>query len=593
MSDKLQLGIYKIKEKIFAEKQGKQPLEVSIDIQYLRRLFLKKGYKEQGTQSNLSNTFNSYLFFKRNKSQIRWKEFIANIAEKNAAILKHKQTNNESYILICENQTTNKIYATTGGYGHTAISDIIEGDFGLEILSRLIKAEDKTLRSTKEKNFTGGILGEVKFFRNDYNLNENENFGNFYQELHSALKPNILTQTFGFSKEDISSSCICIAKNSFMIKKSINFKRLIKIIEKCENLMNTVHPIVEINQVKKLTKADAALIKNLNSKLNKAIIAIYSENQVDISIELCHKDFDKYLHADNFILNFKVNGSSQEPEFNEPLKNLRQVITPIKDEDSNLSDEKLLKIIANTRITSKNSDGDIETDDLLRNHFYTEIQHDKKSYFLFDKEWFEIRGSFVEKLNEQCQDFINENTSNIQLDPWDYPEEDENNFNAKHMNYIEKNFLVFDKFTPENIEACDILHWDSDNIYFIHVKAGFNSSMRDLSHQIYIAARRVQEDSKTGYKFIEKLYDEVKNNQGKSEYTKKAMNQLNNLEKNEFLNLFRNRKRVFVLAVKDTAKSTRSLNNMKEFDSNIAKFSLHELVKNMRNLAVDFEIYEI
>lgn len=591
MSEKLQLGIYRIKDEIIELKKGKLSSRVTIDIPYLQSIFKTKGYKQQVLQPNLSNDFDIFLFFKRNPSHIRWKEFIENIADSNAAIIKHKKTNNESYVLVFNNKATGKIYATTGGFGHTALQGIVEGDFGLEILSRLMKAEDKTLRSTKEKNLTGGILGEVKFFRNDYNLNENENFGNFYQELHSSLNKSLLIQTFGFSQTDIDSDCLCVAKNSFTIKKSIDFQQLLGIITKCENLIDAVQPVVEINGVKKLTKAHKALIADLNNELDKSIIQCYKGAQVDISIELCHKDFDKYLHADNFIFEFKINGSTIEGQFDEPLKNITKVIEQVKLEDSNLSDNKLLSLIGNAHISSKNNSSDTQTDDLLRNHFYTEVPFNGKSYFLSDSEWFEIKTSFTDKLNEQCQDFINANTSNIQLDIWNYPAEKENDFNSKHIG--KNDFLVFDKFTPDNIEACDILYWDVGNIYFIHAKAGFDNSMRDLSHQVNIAARRVKEDVKTGYKFIEKLYDSVKNSSGTSTYSINARNQLNNITKNDFVDLFKTRKLVFVLAVKDTASSARSLNKVEDFNSNIAKFSLHELVKTMRNLAIDFEICEL
>lgn len=250
-----------------------------------------------------------------------------------------------------------------------------------------------------------------------------------------------------------------------------------------------------------------------------------------------------------------------------------------------------MSLIGSSHITSKNNSGVIQTEDLLRNHFYTEIPHKGKSYFLTDSEWFEIKASFTNKLNEQCQDFINDNTSTISLSSWNPNKESENDFNAKHIG--KNNFLVFDKFTPENIEACDILHWNQNNVYFIHVKSGFGNSMRDLTHQIFIAARRIKEDIKSGYNYLGNLYDLVKNNQGISSYSKNAKNQLTNIKKSDFVDLFKTRKPVFVLAVVDTSKKNRSLKKVDDFSSNIAKFSLHELVKNMRNLAVDFEIYEI
>ena len=588
MSDKLQLGIYRVKD-VIESQQGKK---VSVNIQYLQKFFKEKHYKEQDVQPDLSETFDIFLFFKRTRSKIRWKGFIENIAKDNAPIIKYKNTNHESYVLLLQNKTTGTIYATTGGYGYTVLQGIIEEDFGLEILSRLVKAGDKTLRSTKERNLIGGIFREVKFFRSNYNFNENENFGTFYQEIHFSLNKNLLIETFGFDKTDIDSDSLCVAKNSFTIKKSINFKQLSEIIIKCEDLIKTVNPAVEINSIKKLTKTHKDLIGNLNKELDKSIIEYYSGsgNSVDISIELCHKDFDKYLHADNFILEFKIKDIIKEFEFDEPLKNIVDVIKQIREEKLNLTDKELLSLINNAHITSKDSNGDVQTKDLLKNHFYTEVAYDGKSYFLIDGEWFEIKTSFTKRLNEQCQDFVNRNTSNINFEAWDDTEK-ENDFNAKHIG--KENFLVFDKFTPENIEVCDILHWDANNMYFIHVKEGFDHSMRDLSLQIYIAARRIKEDIKTGYEFIGKLYDTVKHSKGTSNYSRRAINQLQSLEEEEFIDLFKTRKPVFVLAVKDKAVPPRSLNKIEDFNSNIAKFSLHELVKDMKNLDVDLEICEL
>lgn len=591
MSEKLQIGIYKIKKSLVELRKGKTPKKVIANVPYLRSRFKSKGFKIQSIQSGLSKEFNIFLFFKRNKSEIRWKEFIGKIALSNEKILKFSSTKNESYILLLESISTQIIYATTGGFGHTAIQGAIESDFGLEILSRLVKAEDKTLRSTKEKNLIGGVLGEVKFFRNNYNLNENESFGSFYQELHSSLNKKLLIKIFGFDTTEVDSDSLCVAKNSFTIKKSISFDQLLTIVKNCENLINTTSPIVEINGVIKLNKADQVLIAELENELDETLFNNYIGDSTDISIELCHKDFDKYLHADNFTFVYTHADSEKNINSDESITNISQVIKEVIKSTSNLSKKQLLSLISKSHIVTTNNDGMIQTADLLRNHFYTEVVYKEKSYFLSDREWFEIKSTFTKKLNEQCQDFINTNTSKLKLQVWNYPSESENDYNSKHISKI--SFLVFDKFTPENIEVCDILYWDASNIYFVHVKSGFNNSMRDLSHQIYISARRVKEDIKTGYKFIGKLYDKVEKSEGKTPYTQKAKMHLKGIAKDKFLNLFKNRKPVFVLAVLDTAKSKRSFKKIDKFNSNIAKFSLHELVKNMRRLAMDFEIIEI
>jgi hypothetical protein len=78
------------------------------------------------------------------------------------------------------------------------------------------------------------------------------------------------------------------------------------------------------------------------------------------------------------------------------------------------------------------------------------------------------------------------------------------------------------------------------------------------------------------YEFIGSLYDKLSNSNGTSAYTINAKRQLRSIKRQEFIDLFVNRKPVFVLAVLDiSVAGTRTLlNNMTDFESNIANFHL-------------------
>ncbi|GEN71561.1 hypothetical protein [Chryseobacterium lathyri] len=118
--------------------------------------------------------------------------------------------------------------------------------------------------------------------------------------------------------------------------------------------------------------------------------------------------------------------------------------------------------------------------------------------------------------------------------------------------------------------------------------------MRDLCNQVYISARKTIEDVKNNYKYLDGLYSLVVNNNGESPYYKKAKTQFGKLTKEMFINSIKNKKIIFVLAVLDTSTSKRSLvNDISKFNSNIAKFTLIDLSKNMRNLGVNFQILQL
>ena len=61
----------------------------------------------------------------------------------------------------------------------------------------------------------------------------------------------------------------------------------------------------------------------------------------------------------------------------------------------------------------------------------------------------------------------------------------------------------------------------------------------------------------------------------------------------EFLSIFNGKKLCFVIAIKDSGATGRSIQNIQSFSSNIAKFALNELINNMNNLGVKLKITQI
>lgn len=158
MADRIQNSFYLLREQIidFNETNGKRT-EKQIDLAYLKKRFKSKGYKEQKLKPITFKDYDISLFYRRKPSAVKWKNFIKAIADPDADIVQHPNTIAESFILILTSNATKKFFAVTGGFGHIDMQEIATTDLGIEILSRIVKKEDKALRATKEQNFTGGI----------------------------------------------------------------------------------------------------------------------------------------------------------------------------------------------------------------------------------------------------------------------------------------------------------------------------------------------------------------------------------------------------------------------------------------------------
>lgn len=590
MSESIQTSIYQLRSLIASKDEEGQLIKVSIDFEFLESEMTKIGYAKQEVNIKSVKKHNLSLYYKKWETDIKWKEYISVITKPRQNILDNNISVNESFLLFVKKKgDNNKIYAVTGGFGHTDIQKFINYQFGLDIISRLIKSNDKVLKSAKERNFVGGILGQVKYFRGDYNLIENESFGNYYHELRAKLDKDILKNIFKFKDDEIKNGGICDAKTSFTIRKPISVNRTLEIIDILDSLMHKSS--FDLNFIKRLDKSDKALIESLDSEIVSQLFKVYIGKALDVNFEICHKYFDKFYDAKEFEVLYSVNRKKGSSVISN-CSSFEDIIQVYMDGQVSIKDLNNFKsLIENTKIISYDEVGE-QTNGSLLDHLCAEIFFNKKSYFLFNQEWYLVKPNFEKTLNTQCQYFLNENIIKGLLNKWDKKNESENDFNSNHIGI--ENTLVFDKVTPSNIEVCDILKWDDDKIFFIHVKEGFNNEMRNLGRQIHISAKRVLQDLKSNKEILSELYIKLSKMTPKTDYFLKAQKQLSDISKKDFLKLFDKRKIIFVLAVLDSGRnSSRNFSKISDFKSNIAKFCLQQLTQEMRLLDVELKVLEI
>jgi len=573
MSQKWQVGIYFIHDTNKTTKQVYEVLE-NEDKTYTQKqnqlknklLEVDSRYKYKSIQLNSENIgdFTLYLFYRKHpKQESPWKEFLKTQIPEDTDITKEIKNKNESFVLFLYQRVDKKLYAVSGGYGAFTIQNFIADDFGINILIRIIKGkEEKVLKSAKEVGVTGGVIGISKYFRSEYNFYENDNFGNIYREVAAYIDKdtaNLLGITNDTTKQ-------CIAKNSFKLNQSITFDEMIKIVTKLNEIMKNDANFT-INEIKTLdNKKDETLIQSLKKELlenlwhNKDNIEIIEEK-----LDFVHKDIDKFLLADKFKC-YRTN-----------YDNIKTLFSEIINEIKSKSQENFIKVFDTYNVSSFDEDGNILTEDKLFNHLIYEVNYSGKSYFLINGKFYQIENNFKDRLNESCKIFIEHNYSDCLDKDWGNITEGEYNLLYKG----DDNTIVLDTITPQSIEPCDILKYDNNNVYLYHVKKGFNGSMRDLTSQVFTSANRIKEDIASDKSYLKELYTKM---QTKEEYK----NQINS--EDEFLAIF-DKKLHFILAVKD--KSNRELKNIEQFSSNIAKFALNELIKNMKSIDIDFMITQI
>lgn len=590
MADTWQVNIYKINnetkltEKIFIELSKNIYDESKKALTILLKTENETYYNPQKLDSETINNFQLYLYYRENpKSKPDWKDFLSEIVENNQNILKTVDNKHESFILFLYEKISKNLYAICGGHGFFTIQDYIIDSFGIDVLSRIVDSKNKKIIAhAKELGVTGSILGITKHFRQNFNFHENNNFGNIYREITTYLDKDTVKK-IGL---DINSkeNALCLAKNSFKINKSITFDTLIKIVEKCDFIIENEDVKIDVNNIKLVdSKKNLLLTERLNEKLFEFLWKLKSDKTEISNIDITHKDFSDFLTASKFQFNKTI------------LKEKEHLLNDIIDSISSLAKDDFITRLKNGKIFSYNENSELLTIGKFLNHLILELEYDNNNYFFINGKWFLITLNFIKELNQVCYDFI-DNNYNVKLDKtWNKTKSPKNgklsyiecDYNLKYKGNVKT--IVLDTLTPEGIELCDILKYDdNNNVYLFHVKKGFNNSMRDLCSQVFISANRISEDiNSNSFTYLKEVYNRMNKN---SVYN-------NQISENDFLDIFKKGKRlIYVLSVLDESskeKDFRNIKKLKSIKSNVAKFSLKELMEKMMSKGYFFEFCQI
>jgi uncharacterized protein (TIGR04141 family) len=553
-----------------------------------------KSYKKQQQNRVYSDSFDTAVYYQLTDLNPKWKDFLGDFLTDGQELSKKGQGKVESFVLFIQQKETNTIYVLAGGYGYFAVQDIIDNDFGIDILSRLIQREDRSIKAVREVSVIGNILGTTKFFRKDFNLYENDGFGKIYQELRAQIDEEIVFKYFGLSKDEFKTGPVCIAKASFKINKSLTSEEFTQLVVGCNEIVRDLEAIA-INAVEKLGRSEKTLKEILNKELGNQLWSRFSDPTYDIDFDLCHPEYEKYLTSSEYEVR---KGYSKYSffghRFETSLVDADMIFNEMK-KSPPATEEEFLNLIASFRIYSFDEAGLEQTKGSFLEHLFGDVSHNGTRYFYVNKTWYRIDNAFICDLNDACVDFAkNHSIIDILDEPWNPREISENAYNSLYIG--KESTIVLDKITPEGIEPCDILKWDEEKVYLIHVKAGFGNSIRELCSQIIIAATRITADRKGNNDYLKKVYGHIKAKSGSADpYFNSVAQQIQDVSEEQFIKLFTGKKPVFVFAIGDnhSTQSRDFINEIEAYKSSIAKFSFQELVKNMRMQDMEFGFTQI
>lgn len=515
----------------------------------------KYNAEEKSLKNDFLASYDSKCYKLTSSNRVSWKKYVDKFLE--TPLITPNSCNSSLLLLIKPKEQTEDIYAIVfGNLAYFAIQSYIDVNFGLDILSRIIEPDSNVVKSSKGQNVVGSTQGQLSIYRQLHSLSDIEDFGRIFQELNASVKKDVL-EKFGISTDKNFKNCC--AKSSFQIKTSILPETIEKYIQGCEYAKTL--PAQLINSSRKLeTKRDKELIEILKEKIIKQL---WINLSLEDNIDLCHRDFDKYINAENYKCCYQR--ITQDISFETSLLELKNLF--------NIQENNFEKFLQFAKIISYDENDNPITQDKLLNHIFIEYEDNSnqahQKYFMLNGDIYKLENTFIDSLNNKIRNYKKKNMfielPNIKQ--WEHNMQ-ETEYNNLYKNDI--NTIVIHPYKHKYIELCDFIKYDNENLYLFFVKDGFEGTIRDLSYQIFNTAKIIENDINSDCYFLIGFYNAFKNLYS----TNIIINQ------EDFVNLFKTRSIKYIFSFRD--KSNRELEKSPEsFASNIAKFSLIDLVQKM------------
>ncbi|TWP27950.1 hypothetical protein ETU08_09525 [Apibacter muscae] len=471
------------------------------------------------------------------------------------------------------------IYCVIGGSGITVIKKYIDPYFGIDLYQHFAKPnEDISLVID-----TRGITGNLSQKSNTYNFNQSVNDSLDYSEIPKKIKIKVRAELRNgiFKKYHLDDESIMEVGSYFNLRKKISFEELRLLIIDIHNIREDKSKYTQLTLFKKITEEQ--LLHSLDEFLKEKIVDDVNLHITPDELNRLNNDIieivnfnklEKFYECDEFRIRFRRKRKTNDKIINNRNKLYFECTQFIYNNTDNINDrlsikQKLYELGIIGTINGKES-----TSGTFYSHIIAEIIYSEKKYFRIDNQWFYLEDRFIKQIKQEAINYYKQYKLNKTiLNTWD-EDMDEDTYNTSHKS---SNHYILDKVLKENIELCDILYLENDSIYFIHVKDGFNTQMRNLSSQVILSAKRLWNDinsnSGSNY-FINTIKKHNRKSPTKILEGKALFNQIiNNDLKIHFVMAYNNR----------AYKNENSIKKIELSESNIALYSLVQTVKEILN----------
>jgi uncharacterized protein (TIGR04141 family) len=601
MSNKVNAKLYKLQDSLIPIYNGTENLINTIVELYndktghdFKNIALKEDINQIITidEEENSYSYNAKLFVLNTEEKTPdWINF-ANTITLDDKELEGFKNRYSSFLLFVYDEDS--VFAISKGYyGHHLLGEHIDIFFGMEILSRLIDKSSTEIRQIEDRALFGSELGAQRFFRENYSLAYDDDFGKIYKSMLASIKEEDFAKLGIVKKRETTRQVSISGSSSLEISTNYDYKELLNRITKIKRLLLTNGE--DFNQFYRVPQKELSLIRdNLGEEIIKMAYKKYLDSE---EVDFYHPEIFEYLSSSVTEFTNQDIGTSVEIEMSSS-KRFKDLIDEIGEDIIDISsEENFSNSLINTYGSYKLNEGSNYIKPVSLNKWISgEVEFNGKKYFKVDNQWYAYKDSLDILLNER---FNNTNFESlapiIKLKDWDRNENpSEGLFNESFI--TTPGYIVTDRTYMSHIEVSDLIRVTDKELFFYHVKKGLGQDMRVLSNQIINASRYLKfAIDETENNSLSSYFTSISNKyyeSGNIKYIETDGNEIE-LDLDGFIGLMKSNRKinfVFVYATNSNLTINQEIINT---DSRIAKLSLIYTLRDMKRTDFDFLIERI
>lgn len=424
------------------------------------------------------------------------------------------------------------IFLLTGGLGSNYISEYTQKNYGLYLLPKIMKENSPVIKSVLENRMSGNKLSSKHSNRNVTTISTENDMSSIFRELSLEIDKEMI-ELLGIEIDENKKirNLNLIAKDSFVIRKSINIEELIVVLNKLIDIEKNDDNFSLGYFID--AKKNGYSYKDLNELFIQYLMRGIGENFI-----LVGDEYSEYCVGGNL---YVVQDNEQNIIY--------QSDTPITIEDlyknclpepiTKASIERLLKY----SLMVYNDKEIILYPTKIKQCMQGYIEDkNRRPFFLFNDKWLMFDNNYIDNLDKEFKKGyaqminIDEKLKDILVNKNSDLTEDAYNKTFENSDEI----ILAHTVLSNNIELADLIYYDEDNLYLVHNKSKFQGSgARDVLNQILTSAEFINHYMMEKKDFIEKYYDDI--------LKKYSNNKIKDLTKEEFIELF-NKPNIYYVA---------------------------------------------